>query len=166
MAEDPRDGEAPGPTAAPAPGETAVGEGRPLGISLLIWLYWFWAGAVALVFLGFAVGEGPIMISRQAVPRSEALAAVLPILLPMGLAVIGAALALALARPWARPAALLPVALAAFGPALSGVGASAGDVVIGALAVLTVLGILVWYLYFQPAVKAYFAGLRGDGSGP
>ena len=49
-------------------------EERPLGISLLIWLYWFWTGAVALVLLVFAVGDGPVPISGQTIPRDEALA--------------------------------------------------------------------------------------------
>ena len=139
---------------------------RPLGISLLVWLYWFWAGAVVLVFLGLAIGEGPVMIGGRAAPRSAALAAVLPVLLPMGLAVIGGALALSLERRWARPALLLPVVLAAFGPVLSGVGTSMLDAVIGTLVVLGVLALLVWYLYLRPDVNAYFAGLRTDGAGP
>lgn len=165
MAGDPRDTEgADAGPAMPAPHGTDPRQLRPLGISLLIWLYWFWAGAVTLVFIGLAVGEGPVMISGQALPRPEALASVLPVLLPMGLAVVGAALALTLARPWARPATLLPVALAAFGPALSGVGASVGDIVVGALVVLPVLALLAWYLYRQPGVKAYFEGLSGDGA--
>lgn len=140
-------------------------EDRPLGISLLIWLYWFWAGAVALVFLGFAIGEGPVMMSGRAVPRADALASVLPVLLPMGLAVIGGALALSLQRSWARPAVLLPVALAAFGPALSGVGTSVLDAVIGTVVVLALLALLGWYLYVRPAVKAYFARLKTGGAG-
>lgn len=141
---------------------------QPLGIGLLIWLYGFWAGAVALFFLSFAIGEGPVPMGGETVPRQEALARVLPVLLPMGLAVAGAALALGLRKSWARPAVLLPVALAAFGPALSGVGTSAADMVTGALAVLPILAGMVWYLYFRPGVKRYFAGLRdrGDDPGP
>jgi hypothetical protein len=167
MVADPRgtDGSGGGPAASTADGADS-GEARPLGISLLIWLYWFWAGAVTLVFIVLAVGDGPVMISGRAVPRPEAVASVLPILFPMGLAVIGAALALALGKPWARPAALLPVALAAFGPALSGVGGSAGDVVLGALVVLGVLAVLAWYLYYQPAVKMYFDELKRDRARP
>jgi hypothetical protein len=137
---------------------------QPLGIGLLIWLYWFWAGAVALFFLSFAVGEGPVPMGGATIPRSEALARVLPVLLPMGLAVIGAALALGLRWHWARPAVLLPVALAVFGPALSGVGTSVADMVTGALAVLPILGGMVWYLYFRPGVVAYFAGLKAKDS--
>ena len=150
-----------GPVSAPArgPGAPAVGD-RPLGISLLTWLYWFWVGAIVLVFLGLAVGDGPVPISGETVPRSEALERVLPVLLPMGLAVLGAAMALGLRKAWARPAILLPVALAAFGPALSGVGVTTMDVVLGAVVVLPILGALVWYLYYQPGVKAYFADLK------
>lgn len=166
MAGDLRDagGQGSGP-AASGPDGSGSGEARPLGISLLIWLYWFWAGAVTLVLIVLAVGEGPVMLSGRALPRSEALASVLPTLLPMGLAVFGAALALSLRGSWARPAALLPVALAAIGPALSGVGASVADTVVGALVVLPVLALLAWYLYYQPVVKAYFEGLKGEGAG-
>ena len=160
--------ETPGPDSAPVrgPGAPAAGE-RPLGISLLTWLYWFWVGAVVLVFLGFAVGEGPVPMSGETVPRADALQRVLPVLLPMGLAVLGAALALSLRKAWARPAILLPVALAAFGPALSGVGVTTTDLVLGTLAVLPIIGVLVWYLYFQAGVTAYFADLKeGREPGP
>ncbi|NIP80539.1 MAG: hypothetical protein GWM90_15485, partial [Gemmatimonadetes bacterium] len=130
---------------------------RPLGLSLLIWLLWFWAGAIGLVFLGFAVGDGPVMMSGRAVPRGEALEALLPVLVPMGLAVIGAALALGLRRTWARPAVLLPFALTALGPALTGVGAtSGGDIAMAALVLVPVIGALVWYLYFGSGPAAYF----------
>ena len=154
-----------GPASAPArgPGAPAVGE-RPLGISLLTWLYWFWAGAIVLLFLGLVFGDGPVPIAGETVPRSEAIARVLPVLLPMGLAVIGAALALSLRQGWARPAVLLPVALAVFGPALSGVGTTLGDLLTGAIGLLLVLAGLVWYLYFTPRANAYFARLRaGEG---
>jgi hypothetical protein len=134
---------------------------RPLGVSLLTWLLWFWAGAVVLVFLGFAVGDGPIMLSGSAVPRDEALARVVPALLPMGLAVIGAALALGLGRPWGRPVVLLPFIIAAFGPALTGLGATtAGDLLLAVAAVLPIVALLVWYLYFTEASRSYFDGLR------
>lgn len=139
---------------------------QPLGIALLIWLYGFWAGAVTLVLLGLVFGEGPVPMSGETVPRTEALARVLPVLLPMGLAVIGAALALGLRKHWARPAVLLPVALAAFGPALSGVGTSIMDIVTGALVVLPILAGMIWYLYFLPGVKQYFAGLAVHGDEP
>jgi hypothetical protein len=134
---------------------------RPLGISLLTWLLWFWAGAVVLVLLGFAVGDGPVMLSGRAVPRSEALARVLPALLPMGLAVVGAALALGLGRPWGRPAALLPFLIAAFGPALTGLGAATpGDLLLAVAAVLPIVALLAWYLYFTAASRSYFDRLR------
>ncbi|MDX1673628.1 MAG: hypothetical protein R3314_02405 [Longimicrobiales bacterium] len=152
-----------GPASAPVrgPGAPAVGE-RPLGVSLLTWLYWFWAGATVLLFLGLVFGEGPVPIAGETVPRSEAIARVLPVLLPMGLAVIGAALALSLRQSWARPAVLLPVALAVFGPALSGVGTSLGDILAGAVGLLAVLAGLVWYLYFTERATAYFAELKAD----
>lgn len=155
-------------TAGPDPGTAGHDPGgpeeepeRPLGISLLTWLFWFWAGAIGLVLLGFAIGDGPIMMSGRAVPRSEALRAVLPALAAMGLAVVGAALALALERPWARPAVLLPFALAALGPAMTGVGArSPVELGLASLAVLPVLAILGWYLYARPRTTAYFDRLR------
>ena len=134
---------------------------RPLGVHLLTWLFWFWTGAVALFLLGLAVGEGPVPMSGETLPRSESLARVLPVLLPMGLAALGAALALQLGRHWARPAVLLPIALAAFGPALAGIG-TLSDVLVGALAVLPILAGVAWYLYFRPSVAAYFAGLKAE----
>lgn len=164
--DDPADG--PAGTARPGAGPTHpdAQHERPLGISLLIWLYWFWAGAVVLVLLGFAIGEGPVPISGETIPRNEALSRVLPVLLPMGLAVLGAALALGLRRPWARPAVLLPVILAGFGPALSGVGASTTDILLGVLTVVPILAVLVWYLYFRSRVTTYFARLKRDEAGP
>jgi hypothetical protein len=142
------------------PGDSVVPE-RPLGLSLLIWLLWFWAGAIVLVFLGFAIGDGPVMMSGQAVPRPEALRRLLPILAPMGLAVIGAALAMGLKRPWARPAVLLPFLLAPLGPLLTRVGAtSADEIAVTGIAVLPVIVALVWYLYFSRSVVAYFQALK------
>lgn len=136
---------------------------RPLGISLLVWLYWFWTGATVIFFLSVIPGDEPVPIAGETLSRSEALARVLPVLLPMGLATLGAALALSLRRAWARPAVLLPVALAAFGPALSGIGSTTADVVVGALVILPFLGGLVWYLYFRPRTVAYFQGLKAGG---
>lgn len=156
--------------AAPAAGEAAPE--RPLGLSLLIWLFWFWTGAIVLVFLGFAIGDGPIMLSGRAVPRPDALAAVLPILLPMGLATVGAALALGLDRHWARPAVLLPFALAAVSPAFTGAGYDPVDLVLSVVVLLAIVAALVWYLYFSPGVRAHFARLRhadapdGGATGP
>ena len=162
MNEDPEDPNPPTGADDPSPE-------RPLGVSLLTWLLWFWAGAVALVFLGFAIGEGPVMLSGRAVPRDEALARVLPALLPMGLAVLGAALALALGRPWGRPAALLPFIIAGFGPALTGLGAATpADLLLAVAAVLPIAGLLIWYLYFTKTGRSYFEELkdRRDRSAP
>lgn len=132
---------------------------RPLGVSLLIWVFWFWAGALLLLVLGLAIGEGPVMVGGRAMPRAEAVRLVLPALVPMGLAVVGAALALMLRRPWARAASLFPFALAAFGPLLIGVGTvSAMDVALTTLALVPILAGLVWYLYFRPGPRAYFRG--------
>ncbi len=160
-ADSPNDDAGPSETAARAIAARDADE-RPLGVSLLVWLYWFWAGAITLVLLGFAIGEGPVPMSGETIPRAEALSRVLPVLVPMGLAVLGAALALSLRRAWARPAVLLPVALAAFGPALSGVASGIGDMVLGALALLPILAALVWYLYFRSGVTAYFARLKAE----
>lgn len=141
------------------PGELRppVAEERPVGVSLLIWLFWFWAGAILLLFLGLAVGDGPVMLGGRAVSRAEALTAVLPALVPMALAVVGAALALALARPWGRAAALFPFALAAFGPVLTGIDSVTPlELSLAALIAVPVLALLVWYLYYQPGPRAYF----------
>lgn len=138
-------------------------EVRPLGISLLIWVFAFWAGAIVLLLLGLAIGDGPVMVNGRALLREEALAAVLPALVPMGLAVVGAALALSLGRRWARPAALFPFALAVFGPLLTGVGeVSAVDLLIAAAVVVPVIGGLGWYLYTRPGPRDYFES-RAEG---
>lgn len=138
---------------------------RPLGIRLLIWIFWFWAGAIALLVLGLAVGEGAVIIEGRAMARAEALTTLLPALIPMGLAVMGAALALTLARSWARMAALFPFALAAFGPLLTGVGdVSAGGLIVTALLLLLILSLLVRYLYFRPGPRAYFRPLPEPGA--
>jgi hypothetical protein len=57
-------------------------------------------------------GRGPHPLSGGG-PAGRGLARILPILVPMALAAAGAALALALEKPWARSAVLLPFALAA-----------------------------------------------------
>lgn len=139
---------------------------RPLGVSLLIWIFWFWAGAIILLVSGLAFGEGPVMVDGRAASREETLASLLPALVPMALAVVGAALALTLARPWARAAALVPFALAAFGPLLTGVGdASALGLGLTAVILLVVLGLLVRYLYYQPGPRRYFGPGDGEGEG-
>lgn len=139
--------------------DTATEPARPTGVMLLIWLFWFWAGALLLLVVGLAAGDGPVMVAGRAMDRGEALRLVLPALVPMGLAVVGAALALTQRRSWARPAALFPFALAVFGPALIGIGAvSVVDVVATVLALLPILAGLIWYLYFQPGPRAYFRG--------
>lgn len=129
---------------------------RPLGISLLIWMFWFWAGAIGLLVLGLAIGEGPVIMNDEPLRRSEALAGILPVLVPMALAVVGAALALTLRKRWARPAALFPFVLAVFGPALTGAGGvSPADMVLAALVLVPVLGGLGWYLYRRPGPRTY-----------
>lgn len=139
--------------------ETAAeGRDRPLGIRLFIWLFWFWGGAVALLVLGLVVGDGPVLVNGRALMREEALTAVLPALIPMAFAVVGAALALMLGRSWARAAAMVPFALAAFGPLLTDVGSvSVGELVVAAALLLPVLAGLGWYLYVHPEPRAYFA---------
>lgn len=140
---------------------------RPLGITLLIWMFWFWAGAIVLLVVGLAYGEGPVMVDGRPVSRQETLASLLPALVPMALAVVGAALALTLARPWARAAALFPFALAAFAPLLTGAGdASALGLGLTAVILILVLGLLVRYLYRQPGPRRYFSPVgEGDGRG-
>lgn len=143
----------------PAPPDSAPTD-RPLGISLLIWLFWFWTGAVVLALLGFAIGDGPIMMSGRAVPRDEALGSILPALVPMGLAAAGAALALGLDRPWARPAVLLPFVLAGFGPLLGGLAsATLGDLALSVLVTAPLVGVVAWYLYGLPGTRSYFEAL-------
>lgn len=137
------------------------GPDRPMGVRLLIWTFAFWAGAIAMVLLGLGLGEGYVVLGGETVTRGEALATVTPVLLPMGLAVAGAALALGLGRSWARPAALFPFIIAAFTPTLSRLRASGPAELGAALAVLApVLAVLVWYLYFRPRSRAYFDQLR------
>ena len=134
---------------------------QPLGVRLLIWIFWFWAGASGLLLLGIAVGDGPVLLSGRSVPRSEALRLVGPVLLPMALAVMGAALALAQERAWARPAALLPFILAAFSPSLSGLGGGGAEALAAAFLVLApLMALLVWYLYARPSSRRYFQALR------
>lgn len=141
------------PSGSPHP---IVGD-RPLGVTLLIWVFWFWAGALLLLVVGLAVGDGPVMVGGRAMLRRDALRLVLPALAPMALAVVGAALALMLRRRWARAAALFPFALAAFGPVLIGVGViSAADLGLTVMALLPILAGLVWYLYFRPGPRTYF----------
>jgi hypothetical protein len=135
---------------------------RPLGVSLLTWFFWFWAGASFLVLVVILVGDGPIPLSGTAVPRDEAVARLLPVLVPMGLATLGAGLALALGKHWARSAVLLPFALAAVAPAFSGAVGSLLELALGALALVPVVALLVWYLYFRPNVRSYFARLRQE----
>lgn len=143
------------PADDPAPSPTR--RRRPLGISLLIYLFWFWAGATVVLVLGLALGDGPVTVYGEPAPRGEVLGAVLPAVLPMGLAAIGAALALGLARSWARPAALFPFALAAFGPALTGLGSGApSELGLAALVLLPILGLLAGYLYFRRGPREYF----------
>jgi hypothetical protein len=133
---------------------------RPLGLALLTWLLWFWAGASVLVIAVLLVGDGPIPLSGRAVPRDEAIARMVPILGPIALAAAGAGLALGLRKHWARAAVLLPFALAAVTPAFTGVAASVADLAMGALALTPIVAILVWYLFFRPEVAGYFAALR------
>ena len=149
---------------------TAKPPERPLGLSILIWLFWFWAGAVALVLLGFAIGDGPIMMNGHAVSRSEALARVAPVFVPMGAAVLAAALGLSLGRRWARAAALLPFLLLAIAPSLvGGAERSALDLVVAALVGVPLVAVLAWYLFFSLSVTAYYEALaarREPGPAP
>lgn len=138
---------------------------RPLGLQLLTWLLWFWASASLLVIGLLMIGDGPIPLGGRAVHRDEALARILPILGPMALAAAGAALALTLEKPWARSAVLLPFALAAITPAFTGVSTSLLDMALGALALLPVVAVVVWYLYFRPRVATYFDALRARDRG-
>jgi hypothetical protein len=146
------------PTTNTAPG--AAAPEQPLGLGLLTWLLWFWAGASLLVIVLLVIGDGPLPLGGRAVPRDEALARILPIPGPMALAAAGAALALALGKHWARSAVLLPFALAAVTPAFTGVATSAVDLAIGAAALVPAVAALVWYLYFRPRVVAYFQALE------
>jgi hypothetical protein len=151
---------------------------RPLGLSLLTWLMAFWAGASVLLILFLVLGDGPIPLSGRAVSRQEAIARIIPIFGPVALAAAGAALALALDKPWARSALLLPFALVAMAPAFTGVAATARDLALGILALVPAIALIAWYLYFRPGVAAYFDWLRererirsggslpGEGRGP
>lgn len=134
---------------------------RPLGIRLLIWIFWFWAGAILLLVVALTMGDGPVMVKGHPLPRDEALVALLPALVPMALAVVGAALALRLGRPWARPAALFPFALAAFGPSLVNAGGtSPAELAVAVVVLLPVLAGLIAYLYYRPGPQEYFGRPR------
>jgi hypothetical protein len=140
---------------------------RPLGVSLLTWFFWFWTGASIFVLAVVVAGDGPMLLSGRAVPREEAVARLLPVLIPMALAAGGAGLALTLGKSWARSAVLLPFALVAVAPAFSGAVASLLDLALGALVLVPVVAALVWYLYFRPGVAAYFARLgQEEREGP
>jgi hypothetical protein len=147
---------------------------RPLGISFLIWLLAFWAGASILLLVIIAVGDGPVPMRGGFLPRDEAMARFLTALSPMALAAGGAAVALALGKSWARTAVLLPFVLAAVAPVFTGAATTVGELALGALALLPMVAGVVWYLYFRPGVAAYFEELRrkeaegragGDGAG-
>lgn len=133
---------------------------RPLGLHLLTWLLGFWAGATVLVMVVVVAGDGPVPLRGEFLPRDEAIARLLTALTPMALAAGGAALALALEKHWARPAVLLPFALAAVAPVFTGTATSVGELALGALALAPIVGGVAWYLYFRPKVTAYFHRLR------
>jgi hypothetical protein len=120
----------------------------------LIWLYWFWAGALLLLILTLVLGEGPVLVGGRSITRAQAGSLVLPTLAPLALAVAGAALALGLARPWARVAALFPFVLAVFTPVLM-TGSAGADP--SMLLPVPILVLLAWYLYTRPGPRAYFA---------
>jgi hypothetical protein len=151
---------------------TANAPERPLGLSILIWLFWFWAGAIILVLLGFMIGEGPVMMSGEAVSRREALSRIAPVFIPMGAAVLAAALGLSLGRRWARAAALLPFLLLAIAPSLvGGVERSPTDLVVAALVGIPLVAVLAWYLFVSRSVAAYYRAVTsaraagvGDGT--
>ncbi len=142
--------------------ETSGSDGpeRPLGLSLLGWLFGFWAGALILILLTLGFGEGPVMMAGRSIRRGEALTRLVPILAPMALAAAGAALALALRRPWARAAVFLPLALAAVAPAFTGVAQSAGDLARPVAVTLPFAAALAWYLYGRTSVAEYFRSLE------
>jgi hypothetical protein len=133
---------------------------RPLGISFLAWLLAFWAGASLLVLVVIATGEGPVPLRGQFLPRDEALARFLTVLVPMALAAGGAAVALVMGKPWARSAVLLPFALVAVAPVFTGTAGSLADLAWGVLAMAPVVATVAWYLFFHRGVKAYFGELR------
>lgn len=132
---------------------------RPLGIRLLVWFYWFCAGATALFLLTLAFGEGPVLMNGRAVPRDEVLVTVLPALGVVGLALVGGALALSFPRPWSRAAALFPFVLVGFAPTLT--GSTTFDLVRSVLVTLSVVMLLGWYLYARPGPRRYFGPKDG-----
>jgi hypothetical protein len=132
--------------------------GKPLGLRLLVWLFGFWAGAIALVLIGLSLGDAPIMMDGEAVPRAEALSRIAPILIPVGAAVVGAGLGLWLGRRWARPAALLPFLLLGIAPSLAGGSDRTPlDLIIAAAVVVPIVAVLTWYLYLSPTVSEWYA---------
>lgn len=136
---------------------------RPLSLTVLLWLYAFWSAAAVLVLAAAALGTGEVAMDGAAVERRAVLERTLPVFLPLALAFAGGALAIGLRKAWARPALLLPFALAALLPALvaAPTDADPGRELIRGTATMALPTLLLgWYLYWRPRTVAYFEALR------
>lgn len=142
---------------------------RPLGLTLLTWLFGFWSGAAVVVLVSVWIGEGDILMNGEPTPRALVQERLVPMLVPMALATGAAALALWLDSAWARPTTLFAVLIA--GPLATYPGwmeatNPGGAPAIGLLAVAPLLLGIGWYLYAKPNVAGYFRALtdaRRDG---
>lgn len=142
---------------------------RPLGLTLLTWLFGFWSGAALLALVSVWLGEGDILMNGEPTPRALVRERLVPMLVPMTLATGAAAAALWLDSAWARPTTLFAVLIAgplATFPRWSEATNPGGAPAIGLLAVLPLLVGLGWYLYARPNVAGYYRALtdaRRDG---
>lgn len=135
---------------------------RPLGLTLLTWLFGFWCGAAVLTLVALYAGESDVLVDGVPTPRSLVREMLLPMLAPMALATGAAAGTLWLDSPWARPTALFALLLAgplATFPRWAEATNPGGAPLIGLLAVTPLLVGLGWYLFGKPNVAAYFRAL-------
>ena len=135
---------------------------RPVGLTLLTWLFGFWCGAATLVLASLWLGQGDLLVDGRPTPRPLVREMLVPMLVPMALATGAAAVTLWLDSAWARPTSLFAVLLAgplATLPQWREATNPGGAPLIGLLAVTPLLVGLGWYLFAKPAVAAYFRAL-------
>ena len=135
---------------------------RPVGLTLLTWLFGFWAGAALVALVGLWVGDGDLLVNGEPTARAIVREMLVPMLVPMALATGAAAILLWLDSAWGRPTALFAIFLAgplATLPRWQEATNPGGAPAIGVLAVLPLLLGLGWYLYGKAEVARYFRAL-------